>query len=521
MKKLKQQYLSQCPLACSPDPVLAYDAVNEAFYLGRFARIKQQILQRLRTLKALQEAPQEAPQALQNQLPCCEDTSTQTHQGESHSSRQIKALAVLKQYGWLAICGGAGTGKSTLALSLVEQLQSLMRNDSQPLKVICVAPTGKAVARLAESLQTKAANSTSVTSTSSNEANTAANLAMIETKTIHAALGKQPGRHASFNGEHRLDVDMVVVDEVSMVEWQLAYELIQALPSHAVIIFMGDINQLPAIGVSGFYDMVCQEFPQHTLTLRQQYRFDEHSDIHRLAQLALNDQLFSTPLESPHWLPSWVTSLSGQSQSTMHTDAAKLNQALQRRLQNWIDDQLAQPLQQLQQQLKQQQISMAKADEVVLQKLLNVAVISPWREKIQGVNHLNRIIHDYLQRIGLLTTQRLSEGMPIILRRNLHHLGLYNGDRGVVVWVEQRWMLRLPNSPKCYPLPDPSYFDLAYAMTVYQTQGSEFDTVLLWLGEITPQKRQWLDRRLLYTSITRARKDLTICGVLMDKSPSP
>ena len=448
------------PVTTSQPALMVVDSQWQYCYLGRYWQLQQRIEEKLMTLSAASFSP---PQ---------------------HASADLQqAFACLQQQGWLAISGGAGTGKSTLALQLVNALLQ-----QQLLHVALLAFTGKAVSRLSEGIA------------SQSQWSYLQNQYLTKT-TIHHVLAKQPQQPPRFHQQHCLPYDVIVVDEAAMLPWQLVGELLQATASTAMVIFMGDVNQLPAIEVGGFFSWLVQRYPDQVLQLQLQHRFSSDSPVQQLAQLALSGKLLSSDLST--YAGNHCLSL-----DKLLTDAQ-----LASILQHWCQQQLIPRLQRV---LAQQPL--AGGSVKALSEAFDAVLISPWRVSMQGVEQLNRIIVHYLQRQGVLAQGDWVEGMLIVVRKNLPQLGLHNGDRGILVKGKETLKVRLANQERLYDLPPTDCLDLAFAMTVYQTQGSEFDEVLLWLGKMNQASLGWINPKLLYTAITRARKSIQIVGCMHDAS---
>ncbi|NGH10901.1 exodeoxyribonuclease V subunit alpha [Serratia marcescens] len=414
------------------------------------------------------------------------------------------------------ISGGPGTGKTTTVAKLLAALVQL--DESARLRIQLAAPTGKAAARLTESLG----------SASRQLALTPAQQALFPTEaaTLHRLLGAQPNsQRMRYHRGNRLHLDVLVVDEASMVDLPMMARLIAALPDRARVIFLGDRDQLASVEAGAVLGDICRFAEQgysdaraaelSRLTgcslagrqadaeaavrdslclLRKSYRFDARSGIGQLA-LAVNAGAGERALAA----------LSGS-----FGDVAGYALATSEEYQALLDACVAGYRDYL-------RLTAEGADAAaVLAAFGRFQVLCALREGPFGVAGLNERIEIGLQRAGLIDRKPgvlgcWYRGRPVMIGRNDSALGLFNGDIGITL-PDERGELRVH-----FQLPDGSIksvqpsrlpaHETAYAMTVHKSQGSEFDhTVLVLPNHFLPV----LTRELVYTAITRARKQLSL-----------
>ncbi|MGO2158061.1 MAG: exodeoxyribonuclease V subunit alpha [Serratia proteamaculans] len=417
------------------------------------------------------------------------------------------------------ISGGPGTGKTTTVAKLLAALVQLA--EGRRLRIQLAAPTGKAAARLTESLG----------SAGKQLALTPEQRALFpsEASTLHRLLGAQPNsQRMRYHSGNRLHLDVLVVDEASMVDLPMMARLIAALPAPARVIFLGDRDQLASVEAGAVLGDICRFAEQgysvaraeqlSRLTgcllqgesaqaeaavrdslclLRKSYRFDANSGIGQLAS-AVNTGNGKLALAA---LDGRFSDVSGYPLAETQDYQALLDACV-----TGYRDYLQQVV--------------AGADAVaVLAAFARFQVLCALREGPFGIAGLNERIETGLQRAGLIQRKpgaagRWYSGRPVMIGRNDSALGLFNGDIGIALGDETgelRVHFQLPDGSikSVQPSRLPAH-ETAYAMTVHKSQGSEFDhTVLVLPNHFLPV----LTRELVYTAITRARRQLSLYAI--------
>lgn len=414
------------------------------------------------------------------------------------------------------ISGGPGTGKTTTVARLLAALIEL--NTREALRIQLAAPTGKAAARLTESLG-QALHRLSV-EPQQREAFPQ------EATTLHRLLGavtdSQRLRHHQDNPLH---LDVLIVDEASMVDLPMMANVIAALPPHARIIFLGDRDQLASVEAGAVLGDICrfaeagysraraqqlqrltgckldESGPEGQATvsdsiclLRRSYRFDPHSGIGQLA-LAVNggDDVRVRAVLNGEFADITCSPLA----------EAEEYQAMLTQCVEGYRDYL-------------QLIAAGASPDAVLLAFQRYRQLCALREGPFGVAGLNQRIEQALHQAGLIQRSRNPlnrwyPGRPVMIERNDAALGLFNGDIGIAMTGESgelRVFFPLPNGETKDVTPSrlPPH-ETAYAMTVHKSQGSEFDhTALVLPNHYLPV----LTRELVYTAITRARQRLSL-----------
>ena len=396
---------------------------------------------------------------------------------------QDLAIATALARRFVVISGGPGTGKTTTVLKILERLVS--EPGGEKLRIALAAPTGKAAARLQETLRSGVGNGL------------AQDRLPKSASTLHRLLGP---RHNSVyfwhDRKNPLPVDLVVVDEASMVSLTMMAKLFDALPEKARVILLGDRDQLSSVepgAVLGDIASAASEpgpLQGSLVVLEKNYRFGNQSNIFALSN-AVRDGEVDRALEI----------LNSVEQPDLC--AGKTPPPLR------IAEQLRQSV------IAGYSAYLRTADPIeALENFKKFRVLCPFRAGPYGVESLNRTIENILREERLIGgAQNAYAGMPILITQNDHPLRRYNGDIGILLpdpadsshllaWFigEDGGLRRIP--PARLPEHEP-----AFAMTVHKSQGSEFDTVLL----ILPDKESpLLTRELIYTGLTRARNRVQV-----------
>lgn len=537
--------LSRSPLVASTEDNTPLVLADNRLYLRRYWHYQQILDQRIS--QRLQATRLSLPSDFSATLNALFETNA-----ASPDWQKIACVLALRSR-FTLITGGPGTGKTTTLtklLALLIQLTHLESPDAKPLNILLAAPTGKAAARVSESIA-KAVNTLNVDDAIKRHIPKQAG-------TLHRLLGsRQDTRQFRHHRHNPIVADIVIIDEASMIDLEMMAALLEALTDQCQLILLGDKDQLASVEAGSVMGDLCRgatdaaydaatldwlkqyadidlapppqagsAINQQTVMLRYSHRFNEFSGIGQLAkavnaadatlaQSILNDtdsyldllpkpqaayralRASPSPEAANALLKKLVTIDAGfdpQGKSNPHQGYAHYLHIIQNHRPTTVtayDDWAKQ----------------------ILTAFDTFQVLCALRQSDWGVEGLNRRIESWLFPHQLPSLWY--EGRPVMITRNDYNLGLMNGDIGIALndhsgklrvafpsddplaELKIRWLspVRLPD------------VETAYAITVHKSQGSEFNHVALVLPE---NRSPVISRELIYTGITRAKQHFTL-----------
>ena len=435
------------------------------------------------------------------------------------SPEQLRAVELALSGTLTVITGGPGTGKTLVAAAIV---RGFARLGVPPIQIALAAQTGKAANRLTEviSQQLQAV-----------AAPTEADLALLASppaaQTLHRLLGYR-GDGFAHHAKSPLPIGALIVDEASMVDLELMDALLDALPASAPLVLVGDAHQLPAIDAGQILaDLAEPTTGARVGLLDHSYRMDASDpkgravfeaaravhagEAHRLTE----KHGLATP-RTPGTLQwggcEWVDSATRPLETAQVVATALWHHFDGPRAQDLANDVVFQfenghvaPSQQ--QQLESLWNLLARA------RLLTVTRGLP-----TGSLALNLYLHELaLARVTVSNRPDFVPGEPVMITANDYQRGLFNGDQGIIVRADEggghhRYRAVFRVAGQLVPFAIEALRDrleLAWALTVHKSQGSELDALALILPD---EDLPLLTRELLYTGITRARTSAVLCG---------
>ncbi|WP_141721054.1 exodeoxyribonuclease V subunit alpha [Desulfoplanes formicivorans] len=414
------------------------------------------------------------------------------------------------------ISGGPGTGKTTTVAKI---LALILEQSPHPLRIALAAPTGKAAARLGDSLQ-GAGKRLHLPEGVGARMPTAA-------VTLHRLLGWVSGspefRH---NRDNPLNVDLLVLDEVSMVDLPLMAKTVRALPDHARLILLGDRDQLASVEAGAVLGDICGQDRLEVFSLSfvrdyaQTVGAEDNPD-EPLPESGPERGLLDTvvPLTKSYRFRE-DSGIKALSLAIRHGDGARALEILHAGLPDisWINTQTVRdPASVVTSVIQEGYVPAYVSREVKTRYdlLQRFRILSPVHDGARGTVMLNKLVGDILQAQGVMQRHALwPEGLLVMVSVNDYGVRLYNGDIGLVALdAKGRPHIHFPDQEQdsmrsIAPVRLPAH-EPAFAMTVHKSQGSEFDHVLLVLPDADSPV---LTRELLYTAITRAREKVTLVG---------
>ena len=384
---------------------------------------------------------------------------------------QRTAVKEAVRSGLLVITGGPGTGKTTTINTIIQYFES------EGMDIALAAPTGRAAKRMSETTG-------------------------YEAKTIHRLLELSGGmdEHAGFerNEQNPLETDVIIIDEMSMVDITLMHNLLKAVVAGTRLILVGDVNQLPSVGPGCVLKDIIDSHACNVVRLNRIFRQASESDI----------------IVNAHKINRGEpVSLDNKSRDFFFLKRYDANVIISICI----------------------QLIRQKLPKYVNASPFDIQVLTPMRKGLLGVERLNTILQQYLNppdgkkaerehgqtifRVGDKVMQiknNYQAEWEIRSRYNIpieKGLGVFNGDMGIVreinsfsetltVEYEERRMVE-------YPFKELDQLDLAYAITIHKSQGSEYPAVII---PLLSGPRMLMNRNLLYTAVTRARKCVTLVG---------
>ncbi|MFQ5795412.1 MAG: ATP-dependent RecD-like DNA helicase [Candidatus Bipolaricaulia bacterium] len=372
-----------------------------------------------------------------------------------YSPKQQEAIANALTCKVLILTGGPGTGKTTTVRGIIQLFDGL------GLKIALASPTGRAAKRLSQATGRDA-------------------------KTIHRLLGYAPHSGFAVNDRNPLNVDVIIIDEASMIDLTLMNNLLKAIRPTATLILIGDVDQLPSVGAGNVLRDLIDSRTVEVIELKEIFRQARHSQIITNAH-RINDGKFPDLTETPH----------GDFRFVEEEDP----QRVAVRIEAWVTERLP--------------------NDYGYDPFADIQVLSPMYRGAAGADRLNQQLQEQLnpdsgegKRIELpYVDKKFRLGDKVMQIRNNYEKEVFNGDIGRVVAVDraqQQVQVHYPDRGRIsYALTDLDELVLAYAITIHKSQGNEYPAVVF---PLLTQHYLMLQRNLLYTAVTRAQQLVVLVG---------
>ena len=377
----------------------------------------------------------------------------QRQNGITLANRQLQALERSLESKFSIITGGPGVGKTTIIRALVDIFRARRE------RVVLAAPTGRAAKRMSEAVG-------------------------VQAQTIHRFLKWNPGTNEfTFNADNRYRADVFVFDESSMIDIKLAADLFAAIPDEAVVVMVGDTDQLPSVGAGNVLGDLIASGAVPCTRLDVIFRQDQSGLIVRNAHHINAGE----PLEIRH------------GESDFYFVRIDDPEACVKRVIEFMTERIPR--------------------KFGLDALSDVQVLTPMRRNALGTDNLNYRLQEALGKDRPHAARLVRgafafrEGDRVMQLRNNYDKDVYNGDVGFIARIDpaSRTMAVLfDGRPVEYGPGDLDELVLAYATTIHKSQGSEYPAVIVI---VHTQHYMMLERNLLYTAITRGKKLVLLLGV--------
>ena len=438
-------------------------------------------------------------------------------EGFELNEKQVEAVRRVAQNRFVVVTGGPGTGKTTVVCAM---LRALMARGIELDEIALAAPTGRAAQRMGEALRDQCARSRGL------DMDMRKKIEALDGYTIHSLLGGFPPNW-KYTEKNKLPLKLVVVDESSMVDLHLMKALIAALPDDCRLVLLGDKDQLPSVETGAVLgDMVGMREASFVVRLTESKRFTKEfaecanavntGDVGRFTGVTSEIQA-----NDGAWLASFDDEKT-ENRCFRYVFPERANPSgCHARFLEWAthygllgDGRL---------------VTLASDSRLKDDEALTNGVLSEKAKAIFAALNLSRIltvvrkgpygvygVNELLVKMrfdGRLPFNPLVKaGVPVMITRNTPARRLWNGDVGVTVEGRSGMMVIFPRGDKVVScpvglLPD---HELAYAMTVHKSQGSEFENVMVVLPD--DENHPLLNRQIVYTGITRAKKRAVIVG---------
>ncbi len=377
----------------------------------------------------------------------------ESRSGIELASAQRKAVLSVFQRPLVVITGGPGTGKTTIVEAICELGEALNQ------KISLAAPTGRAAKRLGEATARSAS-------------------------TIHRLLEFSFEKGGfQYDEDRPLDVDLLVIDEASMIDIYLLYSLVRALPAHATLVMVGDIDQLPSVGPGQVLRDLIDARATDVVRLTEIFRQAGESSI----------------VVNAHRINMGKPPVDPERRDDELVDFYTIHASTPQRAREHIVD------------LATRRIP----DAFGYDPLRDIQILSPMYRAEVGCRNLNRVLQQYFcaDQPELRRGERLfRQGDRVMQTRNNYEEDVFNGDIGRIAEVDgdgQYLVVSFDGHRVEYERGSVDQLSLAYAITVHKSQGSEYPVVII---PVTTHHYVMLQRNLLYTAVTRGRELVVLVG---------
>ncbi|MCL2704981.1 MAG: ATP-dependent RecD-like DNA helicase [Spirochaetaceae bacterium] len=373
--------------------------------------------------------------------------------------------AVIKSFAekYMIIAGGPGTGKTTVIKAIIET--HLLIDPSLSGMIAVAAPTGKAARRLETVL-----------------GNLVVDGKVKKPKTMHTLLNLGYNERDPFS---LLPYRMIIIDESSMLDLKMMQELMTMLHGNCSLIMVGDPQQLPAVGSGTLFSDITDDIENSSHMLNQHYVILERVKRSQGAILEFSENIRKGIFKKEDLKNDDNIKLLSPDFDIIYSYAKEKYKIL---------------------------LSCAKEGnpEKMLDALSSFVLLAPYNYGLLGVKNLNNKLASYFSD----GKKYYFQGLPIIITKNDYDNGLYNGDRGVIIYEDSIYYAIFKNADEGIKKISSSIlkeWEISYVQTVYKSQGNEYDSIAVAIATEADQIKA-VTREVLYTAVTRAKKEIVIFG---------
>ena len=435
---------------------------------------------------------------------------------------QKEALAAAVGNRFTVITGGPGTGKTTTVCAILRALLA-SHPDWTEKDVALAAPTGRAAQRMSEAVLDQCDG---LVNNEKETKDIVDKIGKLKGSTIHRLLGGYAPKW-NHDEKNKLEQKVVIVDETSMVDIYLMHALIAALKEETRLILLGDADQLPSVDTGAVLGDLTKFGMNENLVKRLAVCERAKGEVSDVAQainaLPLNSEAAAQTMVKS-WLPRQIqiealpcTEQIADGKSRFQWLCPKANikkDGIQELYRKWMSgNELAKKAGYIQKSDKSLGGVKSDASEALFKELNRRRILTLVREGWYGVKEANAFLLKEAKNAAGMRGDYLSMvGVPIMVTHNTPERNLFNGDVGVTVRGPHGMVVLFPRGAQTIACPVailPEH-ELAYTMTVHKSQGSEFENVMVVLPD--DEKHPLLNRQIVYTGITRAKKRAVIVG---------
>jgi exodeoxyribonuclease V alpha subunit len=459
---------------------------SKFIYLPAFYRSEIGLAKRIKNIAGITKFKQ-SKQNKQNKILSEPDFKTQIQNLQNknnieYDESQIRAIKTSVNSRFSVITGGAGVGKTTITRAIIE----IFKNSGK--EVLLAAPTGRAAKRMTESCG-------------------------FEAKTIHRLLGAKPKGEFEKNAENPLIGDILIIDEASMVDLILMYNLLKSVPDNMAVILIGDVNQLPSVGAGNVLKDIIKSEKIPVSKLSKIYRQSLKSNIiinsHKINNGEMPD--LKCGFDSDFFFIEKCDSNINDYYKNNNNNNNYYENNYENNNNNGYENDYKNETVNLISELCANRLP----NFYKVSPISDIQVLTPMKKGILGTDNLNKVLQSKLNKSKTYLkhgADEYREGDKAMQMKNNYYKDIFNGDIGIIKKVnseDKKLTVNFDGKLIDYDISELEELNLAYAITVHKSQGGEYPIIIM---PVTFKHKIMLERNLLYTGVTRAKKICILIG---------